>query len=205
MREATRHAGILRDDPMMPLLTALANAIRYLGARTSQSDRIADQASRRTLEAIQQARANADAETLRFQAELAKTEADFIRRVGASIASSADEALTRRVRVLDRNSILIAAAVLVGTAGACLGGGYWWGSSNARAGFHETEVRLQAAFSNGPDDAKLWLDLMNWNTISVGLRACSKPGVSAFQDGRRGCAVPLWIEAPLPSAPDPQG
>ena len=200
VHEAARNAGMQPDDPMMPLVTAITDMARGLYARIRESDRIADQASRRTLEAIQHARASADAETKRFRAELASTEADFISRVGSAVARTADQAFTRRVQVSNRNSILVAAAVLAGTGASGLSGGFLWGHSNARADIHETEAGLQAAFSTGPDDAQKWLALMNWNNIGVALKACDQRGVSSIQSGRQACGVPLWVEAPPAAA-----
>ncbi|MDQ2803827.1 MAG: hypothetical protein M3Y41_14555, partial [Pseudomonadota bacterium] len=201
LREAARRAGLQRDDPLMPLLTAFVHAIRYLGARTAASDRTVAGASQRISDALLLARQVADAEADRFLAKMAATEAATVERIATAIAHSADTALTRRVRVFDRNTALLAALTLVATAAACLGGGYWWGSSRATAAIRETEVGLQAAFNDGPQDALTWLDLMIWNPIRVSIGYCSQPGMTHLQDGRKECDVPLWIEKPKPTAP----
>ncbi len=205
LRDAVRRAGIQNDDPMMPLLTAFVQSIRFLDRRTSSSDRTVTEASRRVTDALLAARNAADAETERFRASLAATEASTIHRVAAAIGRSADQALARRVRVFDRNTALLAAFLLVATAGACLGGGYWWGSSNATSDIRETEAGLQAAFNQGPADARTWLDLMNWNAIQDSLSQCHfNPGAMFVDHGRKACNMPLWIEKPQPSAPDRQ-
>jgi len=67
--------------------------------------------------------------------------AETIRDVADHIARSADAALTRRVRVFDHNSTLIAVA-----------GASWWGDNSATAAICVTEVRLQAAFKGSPHD-----------------------------------------------------
>ena len=123
--------------------------------------------------------------------------------MGSAIARTADDAFTRRVRVLDRNSILVATVVLVGTGASCLGGGYWWGGSNARADIHETEAGLQAAFAGGVDDARSWFDLVTWNNIHTALEACGGSGHGFTDGGRKACNVPLWVESPQLSAPKP--
>ena len=202
LREAVRRAGIQRDDPMMPLLTAMAHAIRFLGERTSRSDRIAQETSTQTIDTLLQGRLTADAETARFQAGLASTEADIIQRVGTAIAHSADVALTRRIRVFDRNTALSAAAALFIVAGACLGGGYWWGHRVAADDIHQTELDLQAAFADGPATARMWLGLMQWNSLADALTHCHDPTTTSVEDGRRGCAIPLWIEPAPARAPD---
>ncbi len=204
LREAVRRAGVQRDDPMMPLLTALAHAIRFLGERTSRSDRIAQETSRQTIDTLLQGRRTADAETARFQAGLASTEADIIQRVGAAIARSADAALTRRVRVFDRNTALSAAATLFVTAAVCLGGGYWWGYHAAADDIHQTELGLRAAFDDGPATARMWLNLMRWNSLADALAHCHDPTTSTIEDGRRGCALPFWIEPAPTRAPNVQ-
>jgi hypothetical protein len=54
--------------------------------------------------ALGQARRAADAETARFRAGLDAAKAETIHDVAHQIARSADAALTRRVRAVDRNS-----------------------------------------------------------------------------------------------------
>jgi len=102
----------------------------------------------------------------------------------------------------DRNTALIAAAVLFGSVLGAFAGGYWWGSSAAQAAIHETETGLQAAFNNGPKAAQDWLNLMTWNDVVYSLSLCRGNGIS-IQHGRTACMVPLWIEKPVP-APPPQ-
>ena len=202
LREAARAAGVQRDDPMMPLLAALARSIRFLAVRTAGSDRLATDASRRIVDAIAQSRQSADAEALRFRVGLAATEADTIQRIARGIAASADAALRQRVAVFDRNTALIAAAVLVGCILAAAAGGFWWGDRSAKATIHQTEWRLQAAFRQGEEGASLWAGLMEWNHDILGaIRQC-RGAATSVQDGRRACAVPLWIElSPGPPAP----
>ena len=204
LRDAARTAGVGRDDPMMPLLSAFAQMIRFIGTRTASSNKTVADASQRITDALLTAKSAADAERDRFQADLAAAEAATIQRVGNAIARSADAALTRRVRVFDRNTALLAALALVLTAGAGLGGGYWWGSSTANAGIHQTEAGLRAAFNESPADAAIWLDLMTWNRIRGGLAQCASANLITTQDGRRKCDVPLWIEKPQPTTPNQQ-
>ena len=202
LREATRRAGIQRDDPMMPLLTAMAHSIRFLGDRTSRSDRVSQDASQRIIDALAQGRQTADAELARFEAGLTKTEADIIQRVGTSIARSADTALTRRVKVFDRNTAMAAAGFLFAVGAACLGGGYWWGHYNASTNIQQIEQGLQSAFADDPATAKMWLNLMQWNDLRDALHQCSDPNYSAIEHGRRECTLPFWIEAAPTTVPD---
>lgn len=202
MRAAARQAGIDDDGPLTPLLEALMLTLTRLGSLTDRNARISLDHAAALAIALDQARQAADAETTRFQARLDAAKAETIRDVANHIARSADAALTRRVRVFDRNTALIAAAVLVGSILAATAAGYWWGDSSATAAIQETEAGLQAAFSNGPEAARDWLNLMTWNDPQQALAQCRGDAVS-IQSGRRGCMVPLWIEKPVaPPPPD---
>jgi hypothetical protein len=200
LREAARQAGMQRDDPMMPLMTAFARAIRFLSARNAKSERIAAETTQRILDALLRSREASDAETKRFREQLAAVEAATIARIATSIARSADDALRHRVVVFSRAVSLTAAGVLFAVAGGCLGGGYWWGWTQATAGVHETEAGLRTAFAEGPAAAHEWLNLMQWNSVWNALVQC-KDGAAFRQAGRKACNMPLWIEAPLPAVP----
>jgi len=201
LREAARQAGLLRDDPMMPLLTAFARGIRFLGERTAASDRVLAESSQRITDALLLARHTADAEAARFRESIGAAETQTVQRVSAAIGQSAQRALSHRIQVFDRNTALLAAFVLFATAIGCLGGGYWWGSSNAYADIHQTENGLREAFTDGAADARLWLSLMSWNNIGHSLALCSDPGLTHLQDHRKVCDVPLWVEKPQPMTP----
>lgn len=200
LREAARHAGIQRDDPMMPLLTTLAHQIRFLANRTAKSDRIVAEMSERIIDALQQSRQAADAEIARFQAGIAQTETVTIQRIADNIARAADRALTRRVTILQWNRVAWAAAILVVLTVGSLVGGYWWGRDTALSSIHETEAGLQVAFENGAPAAQTWLNLMQWNDIASALAQCTEAALS-IQGGRKACNVPLWIEPPPPPPP----
>ena len=204
IRDAARKSGMRSDDPLMPLLTAYVKAIRLMAERTARSDQVAEQASRRIIEAIQQAHRATDAETKRFKASLSVSESETIRRVADAIAVSAEKALTRRIRVFDRNTALAAAGVLFAVAASCLGGGFWWGHHAATTSIHETEAGLQAAFAQGPKAAQKWLNLMQWNDLPYSLGLCTD-AISSVQHRRHACNVPLWIEAPPTTAPGSSG
>lgn len=205
LRNAARHAGLRRDDPLAPLIITFIETIRFLSERTSQSDRIITSASQRIAETVNRGRLTADAEAKRFRAELAKSEAETAQRIAAAIVEAADETWTRRVRVLDRNSAMGAALTLFLVSAVCLAGGAYWGRSRAYADFHETEIGLHQAFRDGPDAAHAWQELMDWNDLRSALLTCNgASGKIHLQDGRRWCWLPFWIENPLkPRQPQP--
>jgi len=202
MRAAAHQAGIDDDGPLTPLIEAFALTLARLGTLTDRNARISADHAASLAAALDQARRAADAETERFRAHLDAAKAETIRDVANHIARSADAALTRRVHVVDRNSVLVAASVLVGSILAAGIGGYWWGDSRATAAIRETEVGLRVAFNDGPTAARDWLNLMTWNDVTQALSQCQGGSIST-QSGRRACMVPLWIEKPL-SPPPPQ-
>lgn len=172
MREAVRRAGIQRDDPMMPLLTALARSIRFMGEQTSRSDTVAQETGTQIMQALLQSRQNANAEIARFQAGIASTEADTIQHVGSAIARSADAALTRRIKVFDRNTALSTAAALFIVAAGCLGGGYWWGRMSVTGEIDATVNGAQIALGDHPVDAEALANLVKWNPMGQVLHEC---------------------------------
>ena len=201
MRAAARQAGLDDDGPLTPLLEALMLALDRLGALTDRTARASDEHIAGIRQLLTVAREAADSETARFRAGLDTTKTEIIGEIARRIAQSADAALTRRVRVFDRNTALIAAAVLFGSILGAFVGGYWRGSSTANAAIHETEAGLQAAFNQGPEAARDWLNLMTWNDVQDALAQCHGDAVVSIQFGRRACDVPLWIEKPVPAPP----
>jgi hypothetical protein len=160
MRTAAREAGIDDDGPLTPLLEAIMLTLDHLGTATDRNERITTEHAAALTKTLGQARQSADAEAQRFYARLEAAKAETVRDIAQHIARSADAALTRRVRVFDRNTALIAAAILVGSILGAFGGGYWRGSSTANAAIHETETGLQAAFNQGSAICSTGIPLM---------------------------------------------
>ena len=204
LRRAAKAAGAEPDDPMMPLVTAFAQSIRFMAERGSMSDRVLASASERINTALVEARRTADAEAERFSASILATETNIIQRIAGSIAASADKALTRRVEVFDRNTALWAAAALFGTAIAFGVGGYVWGSNVARTEIQETEVGLRDAFSHSGADANNWMLLMQWNDLSEALSGCKSAPQAIIDHGRHACMVPLWTDSPQAAKLEPR-
>lgn len=198
VREGARAAGLLPDDPMAPLVEALARAVVFIGQQRAALAVTAENVTDRLGDILQDGRETADAEAERFRAECQATEAETVRSLSAVLADTAERALTDRVRALDRRT-----AVLVGLAVAfalTLGaaGGWWAGDRSARAAIVATEDGVRAAFREGPTAAALWVDLMRWNDPRAALMVCREPGEVLTQGGRRACRVPLWVERPPP-------
>jgi len=121
-------------------------------------------------------------------------------RLQRAAANGAGQHVVALARAHHRRTSLLMAGLLVGAAVASLAGGYWWGHAEAVASIHETEHGLATAFTDGPDAAAAWLNLMRWNNPSKALASCG--GSRAYTEaGRRACSVPLWIAPPIETAP----
>lgn len=199
LRAAVRHCNMGNDDPIMPLITAFVHAIRHIGARTAASDRVAQESSNAIIGALLQAKKVTDGEIERIMFSVSATESDRIQRVGDAIARSADGALTRRVRVYDRNTALLAALILFMIASIACGCGFLLGEKVAYADVHETQHEMSNLFGERIDDTKEAIRLLRWNPMIASLAECTKPGRISVQDGRKSCSVQLWIEDSIPA------
>jgi hypothetical protein len=195
LREAARQAGMQRDDPMMPLLNAIARAIRFLDVRNTKSERVTTETSQRIVDTLAASRAAATAQVEHFRAQLAATEADTIQRIAASIAHSADDALRQRMVTLGHAVYLTAAGVLFFVAIGCLTGGYWWGHHNVYYGIPEFKAGLRDIFDKNPEEAKIWPGLIAWNTLTDFNHVCKDNKIWTISN-RRFCVMELWIDPP---------
>jgi hypothetical protein len=191
LHEAARRAGIRVDDPMAPLIDALALTIQYLNERSAWSERIITVASRRILQALVQGRETADAEAQRFRTELAVVEAETVQHVSDAIVKTTDAAWSKRISSADRNAVLIAGFFTVAVAVISAIAGNEWGRSRADNTLPQSVPVSQSTF--GPEMNSTLKQLMSWNDIRKALAACSEDKV-LVQDGRRWCRVGLWIE-----------
>lgn len=163
----------LEGDPLRPVLEAFGASLGAMGELLNHAE-----ASRQPMDAKERADM-----TRRL---VAACRADFVRQaVGQS----------RRLAVL---SGFGAAVLLLGA----LGGGYLWGRSTEAAEVREASVLIRAALSNGSASARAWSDAISRNDLVGLLARCEGRAVWTDANGRRACAVPLWLEdAPPPAAP----
>jgi hypothetical protein len=99
-----------------------------------------------------------------------------------------------------RRTALAYGGVLIGPVIAAATVGAFWGKASANVAVHETERGLTTAFQDGPAAASIWLNFMQANDGNLVGEACAK---STFKtaDGRRACAVGLWVDPPTKPAP----
>lgn len=185
-------ASVLKGDPLSDQLHALAESIRALGE-------IYEASADTQLEI---------AETLRTQADVVAN--DAIERVHASGVGIIDQLAPRLTAVVEnitrarvksaRLRVILGgmAGLLIGLAliaGVSYAAGFASGRSQGEISAHT----IAAAMAAGPGAATAWSSLMANNDPVQALAACKK---SVFTDanGRRFCAMPVWLDPPTTPA-----
>jgi hypothetical protein len=189
---AVQRGGLL-NDPLRFVFGAVSTALDVmfqLFAVNAQHYRdVSDDLDRQTRDIVTRARS-----------EIEIAQAQSIQAIATAIASTAEQALVRRVRTLDRRLALSAAGVLFGVAAVCFAGGAWWGRASAAARIARTNAGIAAAIRDRPAEAKVWLQLMQANDVQQGLQACSGQWTDP-KTGRRACSMPVWLDPPQNPAP----
>ena len=194
--EAVRHAqaeleravreGNLAKDPMRLPLGALAVT---LGAQHQLH--LANVRQLRAITSDVGQQLSAALETAKLPVDPAAVE-----RLETAAANGAAQRARELAWTHGWRTIVIAAAVLVGGIGAGAVGGVWADRHNQLA----TEAGIAAEASrNGPTGASQWLAWMQNNDVNELRAACEKSTVPL--GGRRACAVGLWLDPPVNTAP----
>jgi hypothetical protein len=123
-------------------------------------------------------------------------ETDLIKRVVQAIGQQAKTSLEQHRLRLDRKLSLVAGGIVAAGLLVAGIGGYWagWSAGAQASRVIENEVAA-AALASGPEAASGWAMLMRSNDIAKAMAQCSGAGVWT-DNGRRACAVPLWIDGP---------
>jgi hypothetical protein len=186
-------ASVLKGDPLSRQLNALAESIGALGE-------IYEASADNQLEIAEQLRTQADA-----------VANDAIERVHASGVTIIDQLAPRLAAVVERTSRTEALnarlrVIFGGTAGLVFGLSLVAGVSYA-AGFASGRVQgemtahtISAAMAAGPAAAAAWGLLMADNDPVQAIAACRK-SVSTDTNGRRFCAMPVWLDSPMKGTP----
>jgi hypothetical protein len=182
-------AAVLKGDPLSEQLHALAESLGALGE-------IYEASADTQLEI---------AERLRTQADTVAN--DAIERVHASGVATIDQLAPRLAAVVEKTSrtqalnarlrvILGGAAGLVIGLALVAGVSYAAGFASGRAQGEMTAHTIAAAMAAGPAAASAWGLLMANNDPVQAIAACRK-SVSTDANGRRFCAMPVWLDAPV--------
>ena len=192
MRRAAS-ASSLKGDPLADQLHALAEFIEALGVIYEASaatqleiaEKLCSQADVVTRDAIERVHAGSEG----IIAQLAPRLATVVER-------------TTRVQLQNARMRLImggAAALVIGfalVAGVAYAAGFAAGRAQGEISGHT----ISAAMAAGPGAAAAWAMLMADNDPVQALAACRK-SVSTDANGRRFCAMPVWLDSPTRRAP----
>lgn len=202
IREAARKAGMQPDDPMAPLVEALARAVMFVGQQCATVASTTEAVVERLGSLLSDGHAVADAEADRFRAQCQAAEAETIESLSTALADAAASAFGERVRAIDRRTAALVAIGLVTALCAGAAGGWWAGVTTTRAAIGETETGLRVAFRDGPETARLWLELMTWNDPRTAVIRCRDAGRIREEAGRKSCPLLFWVSPPV-AAPTP--
>ncbi|SEG69631.1 hypothetical protein SAMN04488144_14513 [Methylobacterium sp. 190mf] len=150
---------------------------------------------------LAEGRETAEAQADWFRAECQATETETVAGMSSAIAKASAHAFDERVRAMDRRTAVLVALGLAAALVAGATGGWWTGVTTTRAAIGETEVGLRAAFRDGPESARVWLELMSWNDVRAAVVRCRDAGRIREEAGRKSCPLLLWVSPPV-AAPE---
>jgi hypothetical protein len=122
-----------------------------------------------------------------------------LQRLETAAASGAAKRAAELARASNLRTFLLAGTIAASAVLVAGAGGFWWGRHTQEEAIASTEAGLAAAFRDGPDAAASWLTFMQTNDGNLVREACAKSTVRT-PDGRRACAVGLWVDL-LPNPP----
>lgn len=211
---AARAAGIGPEDPLWPVLQSWKALIRGTLERAALSDRAVLEATRRFeyLQGRLEAQQTLNLEV--HQAGLQRTHAEArnaclksASEIGALIADSQQLTMVRRAKVLDRESILITAMLLILVLFAVAVGGRFWGRAESIGEVNAVVGSVQLSLGNRIQDARALAILAERNPLAEEIRGCLTGSYRTWKedDGRRACSMPVDLDPlyDLPGAEQP--
>ncbi len=202
LREAARASGLQHGDPMSPLVEGMAVHADHLDARHDALVAAGAETVAELRTVLAEGRETAEAEAARFRAECWATETATVASLTNALADASAKAFASRVRAMDRRTAATVALGLVVALCMGAGGGWWAGTTTTRAAITETEAALRVAFREGPETARLWLELMTWNDPRGAVIRCRDTGRIREEAGRKACPLWFWVSPPV-AAPTP--
>jgi hypothetical protein len=191
LERAVREGGLSRDPMRLPLgaLAVTLGAIEKLFLATVAQFRItSEDLDHRLTVAVQKANQPTDLKAME--------------RLCIAAARGASQEVLALVRAHNRRTTLVAGVVLAGAMLFAGIAGFCWGRWSANSDIHETELTLSKAFKDGPEAASDWANLMTNNDLLSAMATCTGSRV-VVQDGRRACAMPLWLDPMQERGPPP--
>jgi hypothetical protein len=182
LERAVVEGGLTKDPLRLPLgamAVTLGAMEKLFSATAARFQLTSEDLDRRLVAAFQQASQPVDPKTME--------------QLRTAAARGASQEVLSLVRTHSLRMSLLAVAAFAGSVLIASIGGFWWGRWSAETNFHETEQTLAQAFREGPDAAAAWANLMMENDLPAALATCTGARVR-LQEGRRVCAVPLWLD-----------
>jgi hypothetical protein len=202
LRESARASGLQVGDPMSPLIEGMAVHADHLDVRLDAFMAASATTVDELRTVLAEGRETAEAQAERFRVECWATEAATVASLTSALTDASAQAFARRVRAMDRRTAVLVALGLVVTLCAGAVGGWWVGTTTTRAAIAETETGVRAAFREGPETARLWLELMTWNDARTAVIRCRDAGRIREEGGRKSCPLLFWVSPPV-AAPTP--
>lgn len=205
LREVMQSSGIQHGDPLMPMFGVLELFIQVVCDRTIQVDRAVRDGVERISDTVVQSRLTADTEIKRAQTLITKMTTETVYNLGPEIARIADTAFTRRVKVIDRNTLLAYVSSGIIVTLAAVFGGNSLGRTSAQAAITATVGNVEISLGNRPDDASIVAALAIQNPLADELKECQSGRAQTWiQDGRHVCDLPVYLDAsPAATLPPP--
>jgi hypothetical protein len=182
LERAVVEGGLTKDPLRLPLgaLAVTLGAMEKLFSATATRFRLtSEDLDQRLAITFQQASRPVDHRTME--------------QLRISAAHGASQEVLSLVRTHNLRLSVVVGVAFAGSVLIAGVAGFWWGRWSERATIRETERSLAQAFRDGPDAAAAWANLMRDNDLAAALASCTGARIS-FQDGRRACAIPLWLE-----------
>ena len=182
----------LTGDPAAPALEAM---VRVLGAVARQFQ-LRDR-ERKEIAAAMEMRARRIAEDTTSQIEASGTA--IIDKLAPELSRLVERSVRQRLWSVRLKTLAGAGGLAVALSIACFGIGYGMAYKAGRDDGLLDGRAIAAAMATGPQAADAWAQLMAVNDPVQAMKVC-RNGVSKGADGRRYCAMPVWLDPP--SAPN---
>ncbi|MBS0959753.1 hypothetical protein [Acetobacter thailandicus] len=155
--EVARHHGMRDDDPVMPLIIAWQGSLETLRAQQSHLGELYIKAEKEITYALQERIEFSDKETERLNALAATLQVRMVSDIGNTIARESQNALTKRVKLIEAQTVWALAATLLLSVIVTYSFGHWRGyNAGAADKAHEAELTLTEFRSTATDAAKLF-------------------------------------------------
>jgi hypothetical protein len=182
----------LTDDPAMPGLQALVRVMETMAAQF----RLRDRDRQAMAVALEQRVAKITHEAM---ARVEASGASVVAKLAPELSRLVERSIRQRLWTVRLKTIFASAGIAVALSVTSLAIGY---AIAYKAGLKDGLLdgkTIATAMATGPQAAAIWAQLMAVNDPVQAMKAC-RNGVSKGADGRRYCAIPVWLDSP--SAPN---